>query len=145
MLTTKYVWTLKGQKEAEMRGLETRLSGQVASFAYRPLEQSPTTARAWEEDGIVERLDKERPFLNFNSKTDDEELIYVDMIHQLHENDIRWRFKDFLAGKVEAAIISDELVPLNFHRIEGNLYMITEEDSPLDLLFRSKEERSKAC
>lgn len=142
MLTTNYVWTDKAQAFAEARGLETRAAGTVANFAYRPLENSPITVRTWLEDGMIEKVAKPLPFLNFHSKRD-EDYRYVDMVKFLKENGIPFQYTDFLKSQVKAAIITDELVPITFHNICGNLYMITEKDVPLDLLFSAADDNRK--
>lgn len=139
MLTTNYVWTQKAENEAQELGLETRANGTAASFAYQPLEKSHITAKAWLEDGYVARVKKPVAFLNFTTKLT-KDYIAADAAHFLAENGIKYKYIDLAKGLLAAAIINDdELVPVTFHNISGNLYMITEKDSPLDLLFSSAE------
>ena len=139
MLTTNYVWTDKAQLHAEANGLETRLAGTVANFAYQPLERSPITANAWLEDGYVRKAKKPLPFLNFIGKLT-KEYLHADMAHFFAENGIKYKYISMKDGLMAAAIVNDdELVPVTYHNISGNLYMITEKDSPLDLLYSSAE------
>ena len=140
MITTNYVWTKKSQVYAETKeNLETRAENTPASFAYRPLEQSPITIRAWLEDGLIKKIDKPMPYLFFNSKKA-EEYRHLDMITFFQNNDISWEYISFLDGRVRAAIIDEnEMVEVSYHHITGDLYIITEKDAPLDLLYSAGE------
>ena len=141
MITTKYVWTKLGEQLAIDKNLETRAENTPASFAYRPLERSNVTAKAWLDAGFVKKVDKPMPFLYFNGNTD-EELNNIYMIKFLNENNIPWEWYDFLTGEIRAAIIDeDKMVPVSMHNIKGNLYIITEKDAPLDLLFEAAKDR----
>ena len=138
MITTNYVWTAKAERDAKERGLETRMAGQAACFAYQPLEKSPITVRAWLEIGEIRRVEKPVTFLNFHSKRTSEYL-HVDATKFFNENGIPYRYANLSNGELEAAIIDDEFVPVTFHHLDGDCYMITEKDAPLDMLFNVAE------
>ncbi len=142
MLTTNYVWTVKAQEYAKSRGLESRIAGQVANFAFKPLERSPITIDAWLEIGEIRKVDKPRPFLNFHSKQA-EDLIHMDMIRFFQENGIRYRYKDFLNNDIEAAIIDDEYAPVEYKHLDGDCYMVTVKGVPFKTLFTVAEKQKR--
>jgi len=86
-MKTKYVYTEKAEQIARDNNLqEYRKAGTAASFAYQPLEESPITARAWLEAGIIEEAPEPVNFLTFTfTKTP-----AAHMIKLFNENHIKW-------------------------------------------------------
>ncbi len=139
MITTSYVWTELGEEAGRVAGY-TRLVNTPASVANRPMEKSPEITRAWLDAGYIKKVSKPQPFLFFRTRKAEKDKQY-DMITFFQDNDIPWEYYDFLTGEIRAGIIDeDELVHVSIQNIKGDLHMITEKDSPLDILFEAAKE-----
>lgn len=69
-MKTRYIYTAKAEEIARSCNLkEYRKAGTAASFAYQPLENSPVTAHAWLDDGIIEETPEPVNFLTFTFNT----------------------------------------------------------------------------
>jgi hypothetical protein len=69
-MKTRYIYTAKAEEIARSCNLkEYRKAGTAASFAYQPLENSPVTAHAWLDDGIIEEAPEPVNFLTFTFNT----------------------------------------------------------------------------
>ena len=89
-MKTNYVYTAKAEQIARDNNLqEYRKAGTAASFAWRPLEDSEITARAWLEAGIIEKVEKPVNFLTFTF-ADYTQSSY--MIKLFKENGINWSY-----------------------------------------------------
>lgn len=65
-MKTRYIYTAKAEDLARANNLpEYRKAGTAASFAYKPLEDSPITAKAWLEAGYIEEAPEPVNFLTF--------------------------------------------------------------------------------
>lgn len=97
-MKTRYIYTAKAEQIARENNLpEYRKAGTAASFAYRPLEDSPITAKAWIEGGIIEEAPEPVNFLTFTF-ADYTQSYY--MIKLFKENNIKYErtiYQEYLA------------------------------------------------
>ena len=123
MLYTQFVWTERGEKNAEVNGVkETRAAGFPASFAYEPLEKNMPVCEAWLDCGVVRKVEDKLPFLHFYCE--DSESLGWSACVWLKENHIEFRY-NWETGEVKADLDDNgELVDVFFYHVKGNLYGI---------------------
>lgn len=89
-MKTRYIYTPYAEQIARANNIqEYRKAGTAASFAYKPLEESPITAQAWKAAGIIEEAPEPVNFLTFT-------FTYTAgsaMIKLFKENNISWYYK----------------------------------------------------
>jgi len=122
MLYTRYVWTADGMIKG--RSDETREKDFPARYGYEPMEKNPEATKAWLEAGFIKKVDEKLPFLQFYWKgkfTSPSK----HMIQMFNENYIRWEKDPY--GTLFAEIgPNNEMVPVEYYHVAGNLYGITE-------------------
>lgn len=125
-MKTMYIYTAIAEQIARENNIqEYRKAGTAASFAYRPLEDSPVTAKAWMDAGIIEKAPEPVNFLTYTfTKTP-----AIHMEKLFSENGIKWYYKYFelyadINGtgepvKVDYYFIGrDELTGLSLHGVK---------------------------
>lgn len=102
-MKTRYIYTHKAEQIARDNNImEYRKAGTAASFAYLPLEESPITAQAWKEAGIIEEVTDPVNFLTFTF-ADYTMSRYI--IKLFKENGINWHYGPY--GEMIADINKD--------------------------------------
>lgn len=122
-MKTRYVYTEKAELLAKERNLETRKAGTPASFAYKPLEESPITKKAWLEGGFIEEIPEPINFLTFNWINDNSSA-NDNMKNIFKENNIKYFYQ---LGTLYADIEKNgRYKKIDCYHVEGDLFEIIE-------------------